>query len=204
MIEYNKIMKLKDICSDFGFEYNESHSSRSLRDLRYEYEIEQISKQKFKVIRKLDKTDKQKHEEKFHSNYSQFLIDWELRECGGIYIIQKDNDVYIGQTNNFLRRFRMHKNKANKYRTRDMIRNGATMKLLELEDDLSERLRKETSYVEQYKSKGYNMINNESVLYTERLKIRNGYRSILIEKDRVYEVKKILDEIGIKYRKRGE
>ena len=48
------------------------------------------------------------------------------------------------------------------------------------------------------------MINNESVLYTERLKIKNGYRSILIEKDRLYEVEKMLDERGIKYRKRGE
>ena len=85
-----------------------------------------------------------------------------------------------------------------------MIKNGATMKLLELEDDLSERLRKESLYVEQYKSNGYNMINNESVLYTERLKIKNGYRSILIEKDRVSEVEKMLDERGIKYRKRGE
>ena len=194
MMEYNKIMKLKDICDNVNIEYNIKNPSRSLRDLRYEYEIEQISKQKFKVVRKLDKTDKQKHEEKFHSDYSQFLIDWELRECGGIYIIQKDNDVYIGQTNNFLRRFRMHKNKANKYRTKDMIRNGATMKLLELEDDLSERLRKESLYVEQYKSNGYNMINNESVLYTERLNIKNVYLSILIEKYKVSEVDKILDE----------
>ena len=91
-------MKLKDICDNVNIEYNTIHPSRSLRDLKYEYEIEQISKQKFKVIRKLDKTDKQKHEEKFHSDYSQFLIDWELRECGGIYIIQKDNDVYVYRT----------------------------------------------------------------------------------------------------------
>ena len=97
----------------------------------------------------------------------------------------------------------MHKNKSNKYQTKYMIKNGATMKLLELEDNLSERLRKEASYVEQYKSNGFNMVNNESVLHTEQLDIKNGYRSILIEKDRVYEVEKILNERGIKYRKRG-
>lgn len=57
-MEYNKIMKLKDICDNVNIEYNIKNPSRSLRDLRYEYEVEQISKQKFKVIRELEPEEK--------------------------------------------------------------------------------------------------------------------------------------------------
>ena len=87
IMEFNKLMKLKDICYELDIEYNKKNPSRSLRDIRYEYEVEQISKQKFKVIRELE--PEEKAVARYYSQCKQQLepvIYYELSKASGIKI----------------------------------------------------------------------------------------------------------------------
>lgn len=68
--DYNKHYKIRELCDLLGFDYN-PHSKLSLNKIKYELELEQISKQKYRIIREL--TAEEKLELKHFSQCKQIL-----------------------------------------------------------------------------------------------------------------------------------
>ena len=97
-------------------------------------------------------------------------ISKEDEHKAGIYKIQLDNDIYIGQTNDFKRRFYQHYYGQNiRYKgfgadTEKLLRNGGSFEVLEFEDNVEQRLLKENYWVQYYSQNGYNILNTEKLL----------------------------------------
>lgn len=143
------------------------------KDDFYEYELEDFSRNK----------------------NNTFKVDIELKYCAGIYIIQKDNDIYIGQSKNLYQRFCAHMyNKKDKANPTFLLKNGGTFKLLELEEDKEIRLIKERQYVEQYIKDGYNVLNSIKVLFSGENKLTNQKQLEEYQTDIIFD-KSDLDKI---------
>ena len=52
-IDTDKIYKIKELCEMLGIPYNRKNPKLSLKKIKYQFELEQISKQRFKIIREL-------------------------------------------------------------------------------------------------------------------------------------------------------
>ena len=97
-------------------------------------------------------------------------ISKEDEHKSGVYKIQLDNDIYIGQTNDFKRRFYQHYYGQNiRYKgfgadTEKLLRNGGSFEVLEFEDNVEQRLLKENYWVQYYSQNGYNILNTEKLL----------------------------------------
>lgn len=105
-----------------------------------------------------------------------FKINEENAYEEGIYKIQLDKDVYVGQTNNFVRRYRQHKvGVKGEVQTlaHRLIKNGATFEMLEIEKDTKQRLIKEAKYVNKYINDGYNVLNSTKVLFNNKSAIES-------------------------------
>ena len=105
------------------------------------------------------------------SHFSELTnISKEDEHKSGIYKIQLDNDIYIGQTNDFKRRFYQHYYGQNiRYKgfgadTEKLLRNGGSFEVLEFEDNVEQRLLKENYWVQYYSQNGYNILNTEKLL----------------------------------------
>ena len=105
------------------------------------------------------------------SHFSELTnISKEDEHKSGVYKIQLDNDIYIGQTNDFKRRFYQHYYGQNiRYKgfgtdTEKLLRNGGSFEVLEFEDNIEQRLLKENYWVQYYSQNGYNILNTEKLL----------------------------------------
>ena len=105
------------------------------------------------------------------SHFSELTnISKEDEHKSGVYKIQLDNDIYIGQTNDFKRRFYQHYYSQNiRYKgfgadTEKLLRNGGSFEVLEFEDNVEQRLLKENYWVQYYSQNGYNILNTEKLL----------------------------------------
>ena len=105
------------------------------------------------------------------SHFSELTnISKEDEHKSGVYKIQLDNDIYIGQTNDFKRRFYQHYYGQNiRYKgfgtdTEKLLRNGGSFEVLEFEDNVEQRLLKENYWVQYYSQNGYNILNTEKLL----------------------------------------
>ena len=105
------------------------------------------------------------------SHFSELTnISKEDEHKSGVYKIQLDNDIYIGQTNDFKRRFYQHYYGQNiRYKgfgadTGKLLRNGGSFEVLEFEDNIEQRLLKENYWVQYYSQNGYNILNTEKLL----------------------------------------
>lgn len=128
-----------------------------------------------------------------------FKISEENAYDEGIYKIQLDNDVYIGQTNKFVRRYQQHKigvkgdiqTKAHK-----LIELGATFEMLEIERDEKQRLIKEAQYVDEYIKNGYNVLNSTKVLFNNK----DSIDGITFNKSDLDKITKLLSENNIDFK----
>ena len=105
------------------------------------------------------------------SHFSELTnISKEDEHKSGVYKIQLDNDIYIGQTNDLKRRFYQHYYGQNiRYKgfgadTEKLLRNGGSFEVLEFEDNVEQRLLKENYWVQYYSQNGYNILNTEKLL----------------------------------------
>ena len=105
------------------------------------------------------------------SHFSELTnISKEDEHKSGVYKIQLDNDIYIGQTNDFKRRFYQHYYGQNiRYKgfgadTEKLLRNGGSFEVLEFEDNVEQRLLKENYWVKYYSQNDYNILNTEKLL----------------------------------------
>jgi len=130
-----------------------------------------------------------------------FKIPEEYAWDEGIYKIQLDNDIYIGQTNKFVRRYQQHKRGVKGEVQTDahkLIENGATFEMIEIEKDGKQRLIKEAQYVDKYINNGYNVLNSTKVLFNGGK--RNEEVSVSFNKSDLEKITKLLSDNNIDFK----
>jgi len=124
---------------------------------------------------------------------TKFNINPLDKNRAGIYKIQLNNTIYIGQTNNFIERFYQHNAKINRMNkiTKPLLDDGATMEIIELEEDLEKRLLKESKYTVEYKLNVFNVLNDFTRIVKENYSKENRKRLVTI-KVRLEDVNNVL------------
>ena len=140
----------------------ESHGSLrncQLKRWQKEYEIEKVKTYYF-IKRPL--TDEEKYiklneriRRKF-KKYSQFKVDFEDANKSGVYIIENDQKIYIGQTTDFYRRFYSHmksKYSSNPYLcdTQSILLNNGTFSIIQICDDKIRRCELEKEWIKYFR-----------------------------------------------------
>lgn len=57
-IDYNRHYTIKEMCQVLGYKYNSKNPSRSLAEIERSYELEQISKQRYRIVKELSEDEK--------------------------------------------------------------------------------------------------------------------------------------------------
>lgn len=199
-IPYNKQIKYGELCRIFGFNNtNGGYINRNLTKIRKEYLLNKVGR-KYIIISKLETP-------KYAILDDRFCISYEDKNKSGVYKIQLNNEVYIGQTNNFLNRFNRHRRgNGGKEFTKILLENNAKFEALEKEDDRKQRLIKEAKYTKDYINMGYNVLNTIEVLYTNekrhngQIKYKEVRRTISLNDSNLNKVLELLKENNIEFR----
>ena len=191
-------MKLRQLCDNLGIKYNEKNPKLSLNKIKKDYLVEQNGNKKdYFIIRQL--TDEEKIlNTKLVPYKNQFHVKEEDKNKGGIYKIElsQEKKIYIGQTKNFYNRFCRHCNPSTYSLAKDIIKQGAIFSVIELEDDRRERFIKESYWSEYYKNKGYELLNDERVLFKFKDKETQNHKKNLINILNKYNIEKhLIDSI---------
>lgn len=137
-----------------------------------------------------------------------FKVDEQYKDASGIYKIQLENEVYIGQTSNFWNRFYSHYriiSKKSPYQS-VLIRFGGTFEILEIEKDREQRLIKERKYVEKYILDGYDVVNSTKVLYKgtnkniKQNRLSEPKMGIIFNKSDLEKITKLLSDNNIEFK----
>ena len=163
-IPYGEKVKYKQLCEIFGIEYKRgNYVIRNITRISNEYNLEKLEDKHYIILNKLDIP-------RFEKLDNRFCVCYANKNKSGIYIIQLNDTVYIGQTKNFYKRFTTHKGgySPNNKKTSELLELGATFKIIEIEDNLNERLLKEKYYINKYIKDKYNVVNNH--LYDTKIK----------------------------------
>ena len=165
---------------------------------------------KVKIIKIYNEDEIKPKIKSYHNDtINKFKISPEDKYKSGIYKIQLDNDVYIGQTNKFVRRYQQHKlgvKEGNQTESHKLIKNGATFEMIEIERDAKQRLIKEAKYVNKYINDGYNVLNSTKVLYKGKNKTVKQNRlaepkmGIIFNKSDLDKITKLLSENNIDFK----
>ena len=191
-------MKLRQLCDNLGIKYNEKNPKLSLNKIKKDYLVEQNGNKKdYFIIRQL--TDEEKIlNTKLVPYKNQFHVISDIKNKSGVYKIElkEEKKIYIGQTNNFYNRFCRHCNPSTYSLARDIIKQGAIFSVIELEDDKRERFIKESYWSEYYKNKGYELLNDERVLFKFKDKETQNHKKNLINILNKYNIEKhLIDSI---------
>ena len=191
-------MKLRQLCDDLGIKYNEKNPKLSLNKIKKDYLVEQNGNKKdYFIIRQL--TDEEKIlNTKLVPYKNQFHVISDIKNKSGVYKIElkEEKKIYIGQTNNFYNRFCRHCNPSTYSLAKDIIKQGAIFSVIELEDDRRERFIKESYWSEYYKNKGYELLNDERVLFKFKDKETQNHKKNLINILNKYNIEKhLIDSI---------
>jgi hypothetical protein len=114
---------------------------------------------------------------------TKFNINPLDKNKSGIYKIQLNDTIYIGQTNNFIKRYYQHNAKLNRMNkvTKPLLEQGGVMEVIEFEDDLENRLLKESKYTIEYKLSGFNVLNDLTRIVKKDYSKENKKRLITIK-----------------------
>lgn len=191
-------MKLRQLCDNLGIKYNEKNPKLSLNKIKKDYLVGQNGNKKdYFIVRPL--TDEEKIlNTKLVPYKNQFHVISNIKNKSGVYKIElkEEKKIYIGQTNNFYNRFCRHCNPSTYSLARDIIKQGAVFSVIELEDDRRERFIKESYWSEYYKNKGYELLNNERVLFKFKDRETQKHKKNLINILNKYNIEKhLIDSI---------
>ena len=191
-------MKLRQLCDNLGIKYNEKNPKLSLNKIKKDYLVEQNGNKKdYFIIRQL--TDEEKIlNTKLVPYKNQFHVISDIKNKSGVYKIElkEEKKIYIGQTNNFYNRFCRHCNPSTYSLAKDIIKQGAIFSVIELEDDRRERFIKESYWSEYYKNKGYELLNDERVLFKFKDRETQNHKKNLINILNKYNIEKhLIDSI---------
>lgn len=193
-IEYNKPYTYKEMCELMGSKRIDGgrHRKLQLKRWRKKYIIDKSDKRgsKYTILGKIsiDNIYKWKHKD-------SFIVSTRNKNKSGVYLIKYDDYIYIGQTNNFQKRFCQHI--ETKSFTSKLINNGGKFYILCIEEDYNKRLELEKYYIELYKNMGY-------CLYNRELNSKNSnsikYTNIKIKSSDLEFVKTLLKENNIEWK----
>ena len=176
----SKTKQLKEWECYFDFKKRNNQSIEILRVFKPQTVVKN-----FKKLKDIKKRKSNRHKTliaKF------FKCKKSLYDMPGVYIIQLNNDVYIGSTIKFWRRFNEHRRETNDLPTLQLMKDGATFTPLwiydkqegeKLTDEEIEIIRKkEVEYINKYIQEGkYNVLNVQRG-------IKKNFKSIKVsEKD---------------------
>ena len=172
-----------------------------LREKGYTY----IDKEKVgrNTLYKLEKCDPVKRISPNYLIIKNFNVDYSKRNNKGIYYIIKDNDIYIGSTVDFRKRFIHHwygSDKEMKH-TYNLLHNGGTFNILYDMTDIEdiELIRMvENEYIQYFKTHtDFNVINHMDGATWKGKNYKQKYKNIKIKIEDYDNALKILKEQGI-------
>ena len=156
-----------------------------------------------KTLYKLEKCDSVK---RINPNYliiKNFNVDYSERNNKGIYYIIKDNDIYIGSTVDFRKRFIQHWNGESKEmkHTYNLLHSGGTFNILydmtNIEDVELIRM-VENEYIQYFREyTDFNVINHMNEATWKGKNYKQKYKNIKIKIEDYDNVLKLLEENGI-------
>jgi len=159
-----------------------------IKEIRTEEEINKYNNNKYYNV--LNKISNKK-------NYNNFIVNYKDANKSGIYKIQLNNIIYIGQTVNFKERYKQHY-LSNK-QTSKLLKNNAKFEIIEIERNKDLRLQKEQRYIKQYcEDNNYicmNYIGTENQV--KNIKKYYNLKFNISDKDKVIE---LLEENNINYK----
>lgn len=132
-----------------------------------------------------------------------FIVDAENKHKSGIYKIQLNNIIYIGQTIDFKNRYTQHYTNPTGFckNTQKLLKQGATFSIIEIVEDKEERLKKELEYIEKYSNdENYiciNEKNNYNKLNKKKKAIKQKYKKIRIKEEDYDKAISILKAQGV-------
>ena len=183
-----KLLTYKQLCKEFDLPYYSGGNQKKaqLEELKRYYNYEKQGN-KYLIKEKYDKPLLKQRKGKY---IKQFQIPFEYEKSAGIYAIKKDTCIYIGQTNNFFKRFQKH------CIYNPLIQEGGIMYLLELEDNREQRLFKETKWSYYYLNQGYTLCNSFKLLKKEK-KEKIKFMKIFVNVNQYETACKILKDNGV-------
>ena len=134
---------------------------------------------------------------------SEFCIDEDKFNNGGVYIIQLGNEIYIGSTVNFRQRFNAHRSKSNTKlpQTKDLIERGGQMSILHdmtgIEDIELIRMVEEEYILFYTHETDYDVINRRigASTFEKPKKSKIKYKTIKIEEEYYEQMIKYYNEL---------
>ena len=211
MLEVGEYKNYKELCGAMGWNTTTGNAKKSqFKDLerycKYHKEGQKI------VIDEVFETPLPSNSQSGRptSIISEFCIDEDKFNNGGVYIIQLDDEIYIGSTVNFRQRFNTHKSKSNTKlpQTKDLIERGGQMSILHdmtgIEDE--ELLRMvEYEYIKYFRDSGkFIMLNGKDpISFDKYYKLnkrekKQKYIRFRIEENDYDKVVEILKREGVK------
>ena len=172
-----------------------------LKEKGYTYiDKEKVGRNTLYILEKCDPV------ERINPSYliiKNFNVDYSKRNNKGIYYIIKDNDIYIGSTVNFRKRFIQHWNGESKdmKHTYNLLHNGGTFNILYDMTDIEdiELIRMvENEYIQYFKTRtNFNVINLMNGANWKGKNHKQKYKNIKIKIEDYKLALKILKEQGI-------
>ena len=194
-LKAGNILNYKNICVLLDQPYYEGNQKKSqLKEWKRYFNFEKRNRKL--LIVEIFNEIKPKECSKNYINFDQFLLTYEDGQKNGVYIIQKDNKVYIGSTIvSFRKRFLEHMDKKTKPIIHDMLYNGATFSALWFANENDEEYiirNKEEQYIKYYSSLSqYDVLNTLMETYTKDLSIEQNriYNNQRTKKNKSQKVK---------------
>lgn len=134
-----------------------------------------------------------------------FNVNIENKHKSGIYKIQLNNIIYIGQTVDFKNRYTQHYTNPNGFckNTQKLLKQGAIFSIIEIIEDKEKRLKKELEYIEKYSNdENYiciNEKNNYNKLNKKKKARKQKYKKIKIKEEDYDKIIDFLNKENIFY-----
>jgi hypothetical protein len=216
-----KFKNYKELCETLGEKTKSGASKRSQVDKWEDYF--EFKRQKFKyIITKIYDSDQIKLNKKIkqadrhfinRKQKKQFKVDLDNYFKAGVYSITLNNQVYIGSTKCFSRRYKVHYgDKNNNPNTYKMLQEGATFQILWIcenppSDEYELRkilLKKEKELIIQYENDNSYLVENKVYPFGSKkpiiwvkLKKGNNTKVIRVPKDKYKQAVEILKQNNI-------
>lgn len=203
--EGKKLNYKKEFCPLTKIEYKKAGAkTRQFEQLSQYMELE-IDYSNIIIVKVYDENEMNLIENKRYFNslnnmskdknrYNQFNISKKDAHKSGIYKIQLNHIIYIGQTNNFQKRFKNHWDRGT-FEVKNILKNGATFEVVKIIENENDRLIEESKLIQKYlNDSNYICLNIQGKGY----KIK--YKQIRIKESDYNKVIKILEENNIEYK----
>ena len=196
IFDNQEMLNYKQLCERLGIPIlGGSSKVKQIKEIATICKYEKI-RRKYKIVEIYEEPLKYIDGRWIDNRNDLFNVKMNDKFKSGIYIIQLNNIVYIGQTNNFNRRFQQHYTNSNGFckNTQKLLKQGAIFSIIEIVEDKEKRLKKELEYIEKYSNDENYICINEKNNYNKPNKnkkaVKQKYKKIKIKEE---DYSKIID-----------